>query len=164
MAILFLAPWPVAYAYDDGAAAPGLVQIQVAEYSTAPSATAFGMAIGGVTPGDLFYIDAGDYPADIVITLHITNTQQLIHCYRYMTLKVGLYIQAGDGKWQGATLSDGSPIPDTYITLRNGQVSFTLAGYTEYKVAIDGGCFYCFGTNTDIESMSPQFYLTVDRI
>ena len=162
LAILLLVPWPIAYAHDNEAAAQGTAQIQVAESPAAPSATAFGRGIGGVTPGDLFYIDSTGSTADIMVSLHLTNTQQLIHCYRYMTLEVGVYVQTDANKWEKATLWDGDPIPDTYITMRNGQVSFKLRGYEKYKVAIDTGCFYCITTNTERGSISPQFYLTVE--
>ena len=164
LAILLLAPWPAAYAYSYNSemTGQGVVQIEVAEASVAPSATVFGRGIGGVTPGDLFYIDTEDYPADIMVALHLTNTQALSHCYRYMTLKVEVYIQTDTNEWVKATWWDGGPIPDTYITLFNGQVSFVLPGYAKYKVTIDGGCFYCITTNTDGGSVSPQFYLSVD--
>ncbi|GAI70735.1 unnamed protein product, partial [marine sediment metagenome] len=78
--LLLLAPWPVAYAHDisDGVIGEETVQIEVAETSAQPTWTAFGKAISGVTPGDLFYIDATDNPADIVVTLYITNAQELI--------------------------------------------------------------------------------------
>ncbi len=165
LAVSLLVPWPVAFAqsYNGDTAGRDAVQIEVAEDSEKPSWSAFGGAIGGVTtPGDLFYIDAGGYPADMVVTLHITNTHELIRRYRYLNLKVGAYFQNSIDQWQKTSGANGELISDTYITLRNGQVSFTLPGYTKYKVTIDSGCFYSFTTNTDGGSLSPQFYLTVD--
>ena len=162
LALLLLIPWPIAYANDNGAAAQGTVRIRGAEPSAAPSATTFAGNIGGITPGDLFYIDASDHSADIVVTLYLTNTQELIYCYRYMTLRVGAYVWSSTNQWQKAARSDGELVPDNFITLRNGQVSFTLPGYADYKVTIDSGCYYCFATNVDGGSVSPQFYLTVD--
>ena len=163
LAILLLAPWPVAYAYDNEAATQGTVQIQVAEPRAAPSWSVFGRAIGGVTtPGDLFYIDTTNNSADILVTLYLTNSQELIHCYRYITLKVGVYIQTNATEWEKAADGNGELIPDTYIALHNGQVSFTLPGCAKYKVAIDSGCFYCVNANTDKGSVSPTFYLTVN--
>ena len=160
-AILLLAPWPVAYAFDAEATAQGAI-IEVAQASAAPSAIAFERAIGAITPGDLFYIDTTGTTADITATLHLTNTQELVHSYRYMTLKTGIYVQTDSGEWGKAATRNGELIPDTYITLRNGQVSFPLPGYAKYKVAIDSGSFYYISTNADGGGISPQFYLTVN--
>ena len=162
--LLLLAPWPVAYAhtYDDDMAGQSSVRIEVAEASAAPSWTAFGKAIGGVTPGDLFYIDATDNPADVTVTLYITNAQELIHNYRYLILEVDIYAESDTGEWGKASMGNGEPVPETLITMRNGHADFTLPGLAEYKVAIDSGSFYCTTTNTDSGSPSPQFYLEVD--
>ncbi len=156
-ALLLLAPWPVAYAhtYDDGMAGQDGVRIEVAEASAKPTWTAFGKAIGGVTPGDLFYVDATDNPADIQVTLYITNAQELISCYRYLILRVGIHAESDTGEWEKAST-------DTFITMRNGQVSFTLPGYAEYKVTIDGGSYYCTTSNSDSGSLSPHYYLEVN--
>ena len=162
LAILLLTPWPVAYAYDNAMASPGPIQITAAEPSAAPSCRVFGKAIGGVSPGDLFYIDATKNSTDIQVTLHLTNTDELINYYRYLILKVGVYVQTGVNQWEKATTGNGELTPDTYITMRNGNVSFTLPGCAKYKVTIDRGCFYCFSTNTDEGSMSPTFYLTAE--
>ena len=163
-ALLLLAPWPIAYAHDytNGTADQDTVRLEVAEDAVAPTWTAFGKAIGGVTPGDLFYIDATDNPADIQVTLYITNAHELISCYRNLMLKVGVYAQSDTDEWDKASMSNGELVPETLITLRNGQVSFTLQGCAKYKVTIDGGSFYCTTTNTDSGSLSPQFYLEVD--
>jgi len=158
LSVLLLAPWPAAFAYDisNGEIDAGMPRIEVAEASAKPTMTVFGRYIGGVEAGDLFYIDATDNPADIQVILHITNTSELIHNYRYLTLKVGVYTQTSADQWGKVS------IPDTFITLRNGQVSFTLSGYANYKVTIDGGCFNCITTNADGGSVSPQFFLEVD--
>ena len=166
LAVALLVPWPIAYAHSYNVDATGqdAVQVEVAGDSAKPSWTAFGGAIGGVTtPGDLFYVDASGYPGDIVITLHITNTSELIHYYRYLILKVGVYAQAGIDQWQEASGAGGELVPGAYITLRNGQVSVNLPGYMKYKVAIDSGSFYCFTVNADGGSLSPRFYMTVDQ-
>ena len=111
-AILLLSPWPIAYAFDAEAAAQGAI-IEVAQASAAPSAVAFERAIGGITPGDLFYIDTTGTAAGIIVTLHLTNTQELVHSYRYMTLKVGVYVQTDSGEWGEAATRNGELIPDT---------------------------------------------------
>ena len=156
--LLLLAPWPVAYAHTFDANAMSeqdTARIEIAEVSAQPTWSAFGKAIGGVTPGDLFYIDATDSPADIQVTLYITNAQELIGSYRYLILEVGVYAESDTGEWEKAST-------DTFITLRNGHVRFTLPGLAEYKVTIDGGSFYCTTSNSDSGSLSPQYYLEVD--
>ncbi len=161
-ALLLLLPWPVAYAFDvnDATAAQDTVRIEVPEESLKPAWTAFGRAIGGVTtPGDLFYIDATGNTADIMVTLHLTNARELIKSYRYMALNVGVYVER-DGEWEVAAGSDGELIADSFITMRNGQVTFLLPGYASYKLTIDDGVFYC--TNAGTDGLSPDFYLEVD--
>ena len=160
LAILLLTPWPVAYAYSDRATGQAPIQVEAAAAANTPKLSAFGNAIGGVTPGDLFYIDTGNSTADIPVTLYITNTDELIHYYRYLTLHVGVYIQTDTAQWEKATAGNGELLPDTYITMLNSKVSFTLPGYAKYKITIDKGCFYCYGTGTDESAMSPAFYLT----
>ncbi len=162
--LLLLAPWPIAYAHDvsDGVVGEETIHIETAEVSVQPTWTVLGKAIGGVTPGDLFYIDATDNPADIKVTLYITNANELIGSYRYLILEVGVHTKSDTGEWEKASTGNGEPISETFITLRNGQVSFTLQGLAEYKVTIDGGSVYCTTTNTDSGSLSPQFYLEVD--
>ena len=162
IAVLLLAPWPVAYAYDSGKAGQETVQIKAAEASAAPSGTAFGRAIGGIKSGDLFYVDAIGRPADILVTLHLTNIQELYHCYRYFILKVGVYVEGNAGDWEQASWPGGELIPDTFLTLQNGQVSFSLAGYANYKVTVDEGSFYCLTASADGGNLSPRFYLTVE--
>ena len=162
-ATLLLLPWPVAYAYDINAAAEEAIRIEPAEASAQPSYTVFGRAIGGVTnPGDLFYIDATNYTTDIKTTLYLTNAHELINCYTYLIFKVGVYVESDDGEWEWATGSNGEQIPETVISMRNGQSSFLLPGYAKYKVAIDSGAFYCTSARSDGSGLSPQFYLEAD--
>ncbi len=161
LAILLLTPWPVAYAYDNGMSRSESIQIKTAEPSATPIWKAFGGAIGGVaTPADLFYIDATNNPADTSFTLYLTNAEELIHSYRYLTLKVGIYIETAADQWKKAVQGNGQEIPDTYLTMHNGGVNFMLPGYARYKVAIDGGCFY--GLKTEGDSISPTFYLAAE--
>jgi len=144
VAFLLLAPWPIAYAasYSDGMTDQDAIQVWAAEASSAPTWTAVQKTIGGITPGDLFYIDATNNSADIQATLHFTNTSELVNSYRYLILKVGLYVDNGSGEWEPAYGVDGELAPDTFISLRNGYVGFTLPGYAKYKVTIDSGSFY----------------------
>lgn len=97
-----------------------------------------------------------------MVTVYITNAQELIGCYRNLILKVGVYAESDTGEWEKASMGNGEPIPETFITMRNARVSATLPGLAKYKVTIDGGSFYCTTANTDSGSLSPQFYLEVD--
>jgi len=164
IAILLRAPWPVAYAYsyDGGLSASGEVRIEAAAPPAAPSARIFGRAVGSIIPGDLFYIDSTGSPADFTVTMHITNTDELIHHYRYMVLRVRTYVENGAGEWVEVTEYDGQPLPETYITLRNGVVELNLHGYGRYKIAIDSGNYRCTAINTDGGNTSPRFYLTTN--
>lgn len=162
LATLLLAPWPVAYAYENNpaVAAPMQVEVAAAPDTAAPRCDVYGKAVGSVTPGDLFFIDAADDRADTTLTLYITNTDELSRYYRYMTLRVGVYVQTADNRWQRLTGEDG--LPETFLTLKNGGVSFDIQGCARYKVGIDGGCFYCLSTGKEAASLSPNFYLTVE--
>jgi hypothetical protein len=163
IALLLLLPWPIAFAYDvsDNTSGQDSVQIETADSSTQPPYYVFGKAIGGVPPSDLFYIDATNNAADIVATLYITNVQDLINHYTFMTLKVGVYVE-NNGEWEKASGSNSELIPDTILSMHNGQVSFLLQGYAKYKVTIDSGCFYCTNANADDGGIPPQLYLEVN--
>jgi len=165
-AILLLNPWLASYAYGVSDGVPGheAVYVEAAESSAAPSATFFGKAIGSVTPGDLFYLDATGKAHDITVTLCLTNAHELTPCLRYLILEVGVYFESSDGLWRKASLWNGNPVPDTFITLRNSPVSLILAGYTKYKVTVDAGSFYCLTANTKGNFVSPRFYLTVEEV
>jgi len=161
VAFLLLAPWPIAYtaSYADGMAEQDAIQISAAEVSAAPTLTAIEKTIG---PGDLFFIDATDSGADIQATLHFTNASELVDYYRYLILRVGLYVDNGSGEWEPAYGVDGELVPDTFISLTDGYTGFTLPGYAKYKVTIDSGSFYCTNADIDGGSTSPTFYLTVN--
>jgi len=164
IAVLMLAPWPVAYAYsyEGDFIGSGAIRIEAAEPSDAPSARAFGRAVNSVTPGDLFYIDSTDSPADFLATLHLTNADELARSYRYLILNVGTYVEDGAGEWAQVSGYGGQPVPETFLTLLNGSVNFGLGGYARYKIAVDGGNFYYWATNVEGGVTSPRFYLTVD--
>lgn len=161
LAVLLLTPWPVAYAYDNDAAAASIVRIEAAEPSTAPRMTVFGGAVGSVFPGDLFYIDASRTNAASAANLYLTNAGELIHYYRNLILEIGVYVESDNGLWQKLSRENGA-VSDTYLTLRNGQVSFIMDGYARYRITIEGGSFYSNIRNSAEASMSPRFYLTVD--
>jgi len=161
VALSLLLPWPVAYAFDDGAAGQETVKIEVADESVKPTSIVFGQAICGVDSGELFNIDASNNAADIVVTLYITNTEELVNYYRYMILNVGVYVE-NNGEWEPAYGSDGNPVQTIVLSMKNGRVSFVLPGYAKYMLGIDSGAFFCTNANADDSSLSPRFYLEVN--
>lgn len=96
--LFLLAPWPVAYAFENSGGQPA-IQVSSAQTSAQPRWTVFGNAVGKVTPGDLFVIDTTNSTADMPVTLYMTNSDELVHSYRYLILKVGFYKQKADGGW-----------------------------------------------------------------
>ncbi len=161
IALGLLLPWPVAYAADvAGGTSKDEVRIEIAE-ETLPNFTAWGKAIGGVPAGDLFYIDATSDTADKVVTLYLSNVDELINHYTFMNLKIGIYVDS-NGEWEPAIGSNGELIPETILSMRNGQVSFLMPGFAKYKVSVNGGAFYCTNANNDDGGLSPQLFLEVD--
>lgn len=160
IAALLLAPWPVAYAYDEALAVTTPVSIEPAEEAAAPKMNAYGHAIGGVTPGDLFHIDFSNTTADTHLILYITNTDELVHQYRYMNLNIGIYVQTDNDQWEEVTWGEEATRREIYLTMQGGMTEFTLPGYANYKITIDKGCFYCYGFGANENAVSPQFYLT----
>jgi len=157
IAALLLAPWPIVYAYDSVSAASAPVTITAADASVAPQVKAFGHAIGGVSPGELFRVDTSTIGMDTLFTLCITNTDELVKCYRYMTLNIGIYVQRDTAQWQKVTASG-----DFYLTMEGGMVSFFLPGSATYKITIEKGCFYCYGANAAGNITMPVFSLTAN--
>ena len=159
--ILLLTPWPVAYAYGDVFDGDIPTQVEAAELTVAPKWNAYGNAIGSVIPGDLFYVNTSNTTADATFILFITNTDELVQGYRYITLKVGIYRQTDTDAWEKVTPLAETASADTYITMTNGNVCFTLPGYGSYKITIDKGCFYCYGVANGRSIVVPEFYLTM---
>jgi hypothetical protein len=158
---LLLVPCTVAYAYDDAAAATGPVVITSPESGSLPQFNVYGNAIGGVTPGEIFFIDTSSSDADTIFTLYITNADELVHSYRYMTLNIGIYVQDGTGAWEKVPTGADENSRGIYLTMQNGSVSFVLAGGASYKITVEKGCFYCYGLNAERKYALPDFYLTV---
>lgn len=165
LAVLLLAPWPVAYAYDfnDGMVSPDGVRLEIAEAPSQPAWQANRNAIGGVKePIDLFFIDTADRVTDIRVNLYLTNAEELIRRYRYMILDVGIYQEGSDGGWEKISGSDYENMTDIFITLGDARVNFNLHGYGKYKITIDGGSYYLTGADSTAGGLSPRFYLTTD--
>jgi hypothetical protein len=159
IAALLLFPWTVAYAYGDAAASTGAAVITPAEADSLPQFNVFGKAIGSVNRGDIFTIDNTGSDSDTSFTLSLTNTDELIDDFRYMTLNIGIYIRNSDGEWEKAPFADNVN-SSVYLTMQNGSVSFTLAGGAVYKVSVEKGCFYCYGSGAVKTVTLPEFYLS----
>ena len=163
-AVLLLGPWITSFAYGDvdGDSRGAEVNVEPAIAPMLPEMNVFGQAIGGVTPGDLFYVDARDNPDDLFISLYITNAYELTHYLRYLILKVSVYCQDENGSWIKVTPQGTNPESDIYINLRNNPVNFNLPGLARYKIAIDSGSYYCIKAAENSADVSPQFYLTIE--
>lgn len=158
---LLLAPWLASLAYgSSGDSGQAEVRIEAAGAQATPKIKVFGGAIGGVTPGDLFYIDATGNSRDMVVNLYLINAPELVSCLRYLILEVVVYFQDDDGRWRKEVSQDGSPAPESYLTLQNSPVNLILNGYRRYKIAIDSGSYYCLAAGTGGKNITPQFYLT----
>ncbi|OGN98498.1 MAG: hypothetical protein A2Y89_04260 [Chloroflexi bacterium RBG_13_51_18] len=165
VATTLVASWliPVAYGQTNGDTEQADVYVEAAPPETAPTASFFGNAIGEVTAGDLFYINAISSPADMSLNLHITNSGELIHYLRYLILKVAVYVEDADGQWQKITSQDGIVLPDTYITMQNSPVTFILPGLARYKVTIESGSYHSLPFPSD-NGFAPLFYLDVKPV
>jgi hypothetical protein len=115
---------------------------------------------GSITAGDIYYFNTTDYLGDVMMSLHITNPEELSQNYSYLFMQVNVR-NGTSGSWAQSTRADGSEIGAVYLSLNNGYVSFVLSGDTEYSIAIDGGTFYCIDTDADGGSLSPDYYLEV---
>lgn len=143
LALSILAHWTIAYAHDDSRESLEALPVRAAETLVTTKLSVFGKAIGSVTtPRETIYIEASNYPTDLAVTMQPTNVNELIRCYLYLILKMGVYVQRDSGEWEKASY-DGKPISETFISMLNGQVSFTSAGFTKYKLTIDIGSLYC---------------------
>ena len=162
--IFLLGPWLVSFAYGDVGDDSGQagVSVESATVPALPTLNVFGQAIGGVTSGDLFYIDARNSSGDILVNLYITNAYELTHHLRYLILKVSVYCEDEDGNWIKTIPQGVNPAADTCITLRNSPVDFYLPGLARYKISVDYGSYYCITAAENSADVSPQFYLAVE--
>jgi hypothetical protein len=159
IAAALLIPWPVVYAYDSAQASTNAVTVIAADATEAPHLNAYGHAIGGIQAGELFHVDATATLIDTQYALCITNVDQMVPCFRYMNMVIGIYVQSADGNWQKVTTAGGI-VPDVCLTMQTGVVNFTLPGNAVYKITIDSGCFYCYGANANGTVIIPEFNLT----
>ncbi len=159
---LLLAPWPIAYAWQGvNADTTNTSSITPADTSNAPQIKAYGNAVGSVTPGDLFQIDNTGTQTDTSYELTITNINELVSDYRFMNLKIGVFVLSDNttGTWTKLDELNGEQFHDLYITMFGDKVDFTLPGGARYKVTVDTGCFYCYPVKPGAGIAVPSFYL-----
>jgi hypothetical protein len=159
VATMLLVPCAVAYAHDNVQASEIATTIEPADPDIAPEINVYGNTIGGVTAGDLFLIDLTTNTLDTAFTLCITNSDDLVHNYRYMTLNVGIYVQTNTGEWGKMEASAGKIDPDIYITIQTGVAQFILPGGANYKVTIEKGCYSCYSIIPGKTASKPIFFL-----
>lgn len=163
--LLLLVPWlaSLAYGESDGGTEQPVITVEAADSFRAPRLKLYGKAIGSITPGDLFDIDATNSPRDLAAGLYITNADKLIPHLRYLILEVSIYIEEEDGRWLKTPIADGGGAArDTFITLRNSPVNFTLPGNARYRITIDSGSFYCLTASGPGDNLSLGFHLEVN--
>jgi hypothetical protein len=162
--LLLAASWvtSVVYGQTNNDVEQTNIKVEAAPPEASPKVDFYGNAIGGVTAGDLFYIDATSSPLDISLDLYITNPDELIHYLRYLILKVAVYMEDAGGQWQQITSQNSTALPVTYITLQNSPASFTLPGLTRYKITIESGSYHSFPFHPNNGDISPSFYLNVN--
>jgi hypothetical protein len=159
-AAFLLVPWTVAYAYDGAAASTVPVTISSPGTDSLPRFQVYGNAIGSVTSGDIFLVDSSGSTTDTHFTLCITNTDELVHNFRYMTLNIGIYVQDGTGEWRKMSATEGDNFDEIYLSMQNGAASFALTGGSTYKITVEKGCFYSYNTGDAEKSALPHFHLT----
>jgi hypothetical protein len=164
VSLALLLPWPVAYGFEmrGAASAQEGLTVTAAGEAEQPSWTACGKAVGSVAEGALFYIQAADSPADINASLYLVNAAELVRDYRHLILKVVVYRSDGAGGWEIVSDSTGEPLPDTFLTMHNGRVDFTVPGGGNYKVSIDGGSVLSYGAAGRGKGEPPVFYLEIE--
>jgi hypothetical protein len=159
IAALLLVPCAVAYGYDKVKAADIEASIEAADPTLVPNINVFGNTIGNVTAGDLFIIDLSGTTTDAAFALYMTNIDELTHNYKFMTLNIGIYVQTDIDGWEKMTAVNGGVIPEMYITMQSGQVTFSLPGNARYKVTIEKGSFRSFSITKGESVAIPQFCL-----
>jgi hypothetical protein len=132
---------------------------------TGPSWSPIEGAVGSVTAGNLYKIqvpDSGQY----MITLFLTDVDELVQAYSYLNLNVTIYAISSDdynNASLGQTLPAGATLKATeWLTLSSGRVILYVTGSAYYLVRVDDGVFYCTSTS-DTDNLGPEFYIMVDQ-
>ncbi|MHA1632559.1 MAG: hypothetical protein ACTSXC_07130 [Candidatus Freyarchaeota archaeon] len=114
-------------------------------------------AVGYVTNGSLYGINVSD-TGRYMITIFLTNVDELVQAYSYLNLNVTIYnATITNENWS----TEGKPLDSQWLTLANGRVILYVDNCLHYLVKIDDGVFYCISTKEG--SLSPKLYVMVDQ-
>ncbi len=159
IAALLLVPWGVASAYGRANAAEASSSIEPANQALVPSMHIFGNARGTISAGELFNIDNSGAVNDATFTLILTNLDELAKSYRYLSLKIELYVQTDNVTWNKLSDLNGETA-QLYITMQTGELTFTLPGNAKYKVTVASGSYHSFSIAPGQKAAIPQFSLS----
>ncbi|MDP3063146.1 MAG: hypothetical protein Q8O40_08055, partial [Chloroflexota bacterium] len=117
-----------------------------------------------ITGGDLYLVDLEGYTLNVLVTLYITNPDELAIDYSYLNQLINVYVLCDEttgpcatkppfnisttkGVWGQATDAAGTAINAVadYMTLSSGYITFILKGDYEYAISVDGGVGYTIG-------------------
>ena len=158
---LALIPCGVAFAHNNVQAADASSSIVAADPASVPNIHIFGNARGSISSGDLFIVDNSGATKDGVFRLLLANIDELARNYSYMSFNIGLYVQSNNTTtWEKMTTFTGSSIPQLYITMEGGELSFTLPGLAKYRVTVESGSYHSFSIAPGQKVAIPQFSLS----
>ncbi|MBI4340592.1 MAG: hypothetical protein HY680_11680 [Chloroflexi bacterium] len=165
---------------------------KVLKNGSAPTWTPVLNSPSPITAGDIFLVDVADYTGNVLITLYLTNPDQLAIDYSYLNQSVNVYAlcrasggcakgsapfagsgTADQGTWVQATNAAGTDAGTTgiaataqYLTLTSGYVNLILKGGYEYAVTVDSGSGYTIASATTCTSgngcLSPAYLLDLN--
>jgi hypothetical protein len=139
-----------------------------------------------ITGGDVYLVDIEDYTGNVLVTLFVTNPDELAIDYTYLNQVINVYALCDittdtqcaaaapyaaltdNGVWGQSTDAAGNNVSTEvdYLSLSSGYVTFILKGGYEYAFTVDGGVGYTIaGTTTCTPGngcLSPDYFLTLD--
>lgn len=162
----------------------GATVYKVLRYAAQPSWSPVLNSAHAITGGDVYNVDTRAYTGNVLISLFLTNPDQLGVDYSYQNMKTNLWVlchasggcakgtapfagsgTATQGSFVQATNAAGTSFADTpvYLSLVSGYLTFIVKGGYEYAVTIDGGSGYTINTDNACSTgngcLSPTFFL-----
>jgi hypothetical protein len=154
VAAIILIPSAVAYGYERANAADISINIEAADQSQVPTVHIWGNYTGTISDGDLFTINTSGATVDTTFTLVMSNLDELINYYRFLTMNISIYVQSGTDGWEKMVTAE------MLITMENGELTFSLPGNAKYKVTVESGSYHSFSFTRGKSVAIPQFSLT----
>lgn len=115
---------------------------------------------GAVPTGDLFeVIPQEEFFGDLVVTVYLTNTAELLKAYRYLNMKV----------YTTNSVEAGGNPNYKVMSLENGVATFNLEGGSAmtYYTRVIGGAYYLMSDDTEEWNpgwnIEPEFYCEVSQ-